>query len=108
MTAIRLRMESFIIGRKNSPVSFNLSEINNADDGAKVNVISDLGRITRKLGFFTVHTGSTMKILPDGRNAHITQRPSSLWLQLCTYFNIKKLKSSETGFLVIVEPVNKR
>jgi len=62
------------------------------------NVVSDLGRITRKLGLFTV-----------GRNAHLTQEPSSWWLpRLCPYFNIKELQSSETGFLVIVEPINKR
>jgi hypothetical protein len=73
------------------------------------NVISDLGRITRKLGLFTVHTGPAMKVLPDGRNAHLTQEPSSWWLsRLCPYFNIKELQSSETGFLIIVEPINKR
>ena len=73
------------------------------------NVISDLGRITRKLGLFTVHSGPAVKVLPDGRNAHLTQEPSSWWLpRLCTYFNIKELQSSETGFLVIVEPINKR
>jgi hypothetical protein len=50
-----------------------------------------------------------MKILPDGRNAHLTQEPSSWWLsRLCTYFNIKELQSSETGSLIIVEPINKR
>jgi hypothetical protein len=73
------------------------------------NVISDLGRITRKAGLFTIHSGPAMKVLPDGRNAHLTQQPSSWWLpRLCNYFNIKELQSSETGFLVIVEPIDKR
>lgn len=73
------------------------------------NVLSDLGRITRKLGLFTIHTGPAMKVLSDGRNAHLIQEPSSWWLpRLCTYFNITELQSSETGFLVIVEPINKR
>jgi hypothetical protein len=58
------------------------------------NVISDLGRITRKLGLFTVHTGPAMKVLPDGRNAHLTQEPSSWWLsRLCTYFISKNCKA---------------
>ena len=35
MTAIRLCMERLIPVRKDSPVSFNLPEINNANDGAK-------------------------------------------------------------------------
>ena len=73
------------------------------------NELSDLVRITRKLGLFTTHTGLIMKVLSDERNARLTQKPSSWWLPLlCNYFSIKELKSSETGFLVIVEPINRR
>ena len=73
------------------------------------NVLSDLGRITRKIGLCTIHTGPAIKGLLDGRNAHLIQKPSSWWLpKLCIYFNIKELKSSKTGFLVILEPISKR
>jgi len=45
------------------------------------NVIEDLSSITTNYGFFTVHMGPAGKTLPDGRNAHLIQKPSSWWLE---------------------------
>src|SRR5215213_8036185 len=44
------------------------------------NVLDDLQRLTSNIGVFTVHTGAAAKLLSDGRNAHLTQRPASWWL----------------------------
>jgi tetratricopeptide (TPR) repeat protein len=44
------------------------------------NVLDDLARVTRKLGFFTVATRPAVKVLADGRNAHLTQQPIEWWL----------------------------
>jgi hypothetical protein len=68
-------------------------------------VLGDLKAITRKLGFFSVHTGPATKVLSDGRNAHIIQQPSSWWLpKLCEGFEIVHLERSAGGFWVITEP----
>jgi len=69
-------------------------------------VLQDLSKITTKIGMFTVHTGPAVKVLADGRNAHLIQKPASWWLpQFCQYFEIKELQSSPEGFLIVVEPV---
>ena len=68
-------------------------------------VLNDLQKITRKLGFFSVHTGPAVKVLADGRNAHIIQQPSSWWLpKLCERFEIAHLQRSPGGFWVVTEP----
>ena len=68
-------------------------------------VLLDLKEITRRYGFFSVHTGPAIKHLPDGRNAHLIQKPTSWWLpKLCQYFEISHLQRSEGGFWVITEP----
>lgn len=71
------------------------------------NVLKDLHGIVSKIGFFTVHTGPAIKVLPDGRNAHLIQQPSSWWLKRLTdYFEIRHLQTlpSATGFWLVVEP----
>jgi hypothetical protein len=68
-------------------------------------VLLDLSKITKRFGFFSVATGPAGKTLPDGRNAHLIQKPSSWWLpKLCQYFEIVQLGSEGKGFWVIVEP----
>ncbi|MBM3530746.1 MAG: hypothetical protein FJX62_21925 [Alphaproteobacteria bacterium] len=68
-------------------------------------VLLDLKDITKGIGFFSVHTGAAAKTLPDGRNAHIIQKPSSWWLpRLCEHFEIAQLQRSPGGFWVLAEP----
>jgi hypothetical protein len=43
------------------------------------NVLDDLKRVTAGLGVFTVHCGPAVKLLSDGRNAHLTQQPIEWW-----------------------------
>jgi len=44
------------------------------------NVLDDLKRVTAGVGVFTVHTGAAVKVLSDGRNAHLIQQPPDWWL----------------------------
>jgi hypothetical protein len=68
-------------------------------------VLLDLKEITKHLGFFSVHTGAALKHLPDGRNAHLIQKPASWWLpRLCQHFEIGYLARSPGGFWIIAEP----
>jgi len=69
------------------------------------NVLDDLHRITTRYGLYSVHTGPALKVLADGRNAHLTQKPSSWWLpRLCQRFEIDALNKTAGGFYVLVSP----
>ena len=68
------------------------------------NVLDDLKRVTAGVGVFTVHTGAAVKVLSDGRNAHLTQRPPSWWLpKFMERFELNTFCRTNTGFYVIVE-----
>ena len=65
------------------------------------NVLDELQSITPRLGFFSIHTGPAIKVLSDGRNAHLIQKPSSWWLpRLCQRFEVQALDLSPGGFFV--------
>ena len=60
------------------------------------NVLLELSKITPNLGFFSIHMGPAAKILSDGRNAHLIQKPSSWWLpRLTRYFEVLHLQSHQ-------------
>jgi hypothetical protein len=69
-------------------------------------VLADLQRIMPKIGFLSIHTQAAVKVLPDGRNAHLTIEPASWWLpKLCRYFEIHQLQTHRLmgqGFWVLV------
>lgn len=67
-------------------------------------VLDDLRRVTARIGFFTVHTGPAIKILSDGRNAHLIQRPYDWWLpKLIERFDLVQFVRDAHGFWVGVE-----
>jgi hypothetical protein len=68
------------------------------------NVLDDLRRVTAATGVFTVHTGPAVKILPDGRNAHLIQRPASWWLpKFMDRFELELFNRTPNGFWVVVK-----
>jgi hypothetical protein len=68
------------------------------------NVLDDLRRVTAGVGVFTVHTGAAVKVLPDGRNAHLTQQPPDWWLpRLMQRFELVQFGRMPQGFFVGVE-----
>jgi hypothetical protein len=74
------------------------------------NVIDDLSKIVTNFGFFTIHMQAAKKMLSDGRNAHLIQKPSSWWLgKLIKYFDILHLETTNNkkGFWVFIKPINK-
>jgi hypothetical protein len=72
------------------------------------NVIDELATITTTLGFFSIHMGPAGKVLADGRNAHLIQKPSSWWLpRLTEHFEIMHLQRHQMmgrGIWLVVEP----
>ena len=70
------------------------------------NVIADLERVTKKVGFFAIHTGPALNVLPDGRNAHIIQEPARWWLQhLIRRWNVEAFERDTYGCWAIVTPL---
>jgi hypothetical protein len=68
------------------------------------NVLDDLRRVTVGVGVFTVHTGAAFKHLPDGRNAHLIQRPPAWWLpKILERFELATFYRMPNGFWVGVE-----
>jgi len=68
-------------------------------------VVAELAAITQRIGFFSIATGPAGKVLSDGRNAHLIQKPSSWWLPiLCEHFEIAQLGRDRLGFWVVSEP----
>lgn len=66
-------------------------------------VLDDLQRVTRWIGFFTIATEPAMKTLPDGRNAHLIQQPMEWWLpKLWTRFQLHSFQRRDDGFMVLV------
>lgn len=75
------------------------------EPGLLDNVLNDLARLVLRVGVFTVHTGPAAKVLPDGRNAHLIQRPAAWWLpQFMTRFELVQFNRTPQGFWVGVEP----
>lgn len=67
------------------------------------NVLNDLERVTEAVGFFTVHCGPAAKVLQDGRNAHLIQKPPEWWLpKIMERFELQNFARTESGFDVIV------
>ena len=71
-----------------------------------MDVLDDLKRVTANLGLFTIHTGEAMKILPDGRNAHLTQQPFSWWQDKLEQ-RFKVIKHLEFNNTIVVLVQNK-
>ena len=70
-------------------------------------VLDDLQRVTERLGVFTIHTGEAKKVLSDGRNAHLIQKPLEWWLpKIMDRFKLKSLNTNSSGFYVVVKNVH--
>jgi hypothetical protein len=68
-------------------------------------VLLDMRRVTRKMGYFVIHTGPASKTLPDGRNTHLIQRGEAWWRKnLAKFFTVGKILTSGPLLHVIVTP----
>ena len=68
------------------------------------NVLDDLQRVTAGIGVFTVHTKPAVKVMSDGRNAHLIQQPPAWWLpRLLDRFELETFNRMPMGFWIVVE-----
>src|SRR5688572_9190678 len=53
-------------------------------------VLDHLVSLTESFGFFSIDTGPAKKVMADGRNAHVLQRPPEWWLpRIMCRFNLQ-------------------
>lgn len=59
-------------------------------------VLDDLKRVVERYAFFNVATHPARRILPDGRNAHLTVQPMSWWAEkiLARWPDAKQIEDS--------------
>lgn len=68
-------------------------------------VLMDLRRVTKKIGYFVIHTGPASKTLADGRNAHLIQHGEAWWEKnLAQHFTVAKIMKKGPELHVIVSP----
>ena len=67
-------------------------------------VLDHLRELTQEIGFFSISTGPAKKTLPDGRNAHVLQRPAEWWLpRLMCRFDLRTFQvTGDDQFYVVV------
>jgi len=67
------------------------------------NVLDHLCSLSEALVFLSIDTGPAVKVLQDGRNAHLIQEPISWWLpKIWQRWDLQTVQqSTETGFYVV-------
>lgn len=67
------------------------------------NVLDNLSSLTEVIAFLTIHTGPAVKVLSDGRNAHLIQQPMEWWLpKLWSRWDLHTVqRDRDNGFYVI-------
>lgn len=69
-------------------------------------VLDHLEAMTEFVLVATVHTGPAGKVLQDGRNAHLIQKPMEWWLpKIWERFTIQTVQATESGFMVVAQKV---
>lgn len=68
-------------------------------------VLTHMSLLTRKLGFLVIATRPAQKNLPDGRNAHLIQKPPDWWLKrIESLWKISQWEPSREEIIAIVYP----
>lgn len=74
-----------------------------------IDVLLDLKRCVRQVGYFTIHMGPASKTLPDGRNTHLIQRPRAWWeKRLRKIFRVGKIFEEGPILRVVLGPIPKK
>lgn len=69
-------------------------------------VLAELNRVTQEVGLFVVHLTAAKKTLPDGRNAHLIQKPADWWREKIAEagFSIEEQSGNEHEAAFVVKP----
>ena len=67
-------------------------------------VLNHLKKLVNGFGFFSVHTGPAVKVLDDGRNAHLIQEDFRFWLpKIWKRFHVHSFTHVPQGFYCVVQ-----
>lgn len=67
-------------------------------------VLDALVSKTGRFGFLTVHTGPAVKVLDDGRNAHLIQKTPRWWLpKIMARWQVATYQRMDNGFWVVCD-----
>lgn len=65
------------------------------------NVLDDIKRLAQEFVFLTIHTGPAVKVLSDGRNAHLIQEGPAWWLpKIMDRWDMQTFQTTRGGFFV--------
>lgn len=66
-------------------------------------VLKDIARVTNKIGYLSVAHRAALKVLPDGRNAHLIQEPFAWWKEkIAGLFEIiDESESTKTSIFIV-------
>lgn len=68
------------------------------------NVLDHLRDLSPAWAFMSVHTGPARKVLSDGRNAHLIQKPPEWWLpKFFSRWRVQQFQATNTGFTVLCQ-----
>lgn len=70
-----------------------------------LDVLGDLRRCVKQVGYFVIHTGPASKTYADGRNTHLIQQGMDWWnIALQQYFTVGKIYMKGPELHVVVGP----
>jgi hypothetical protein len=87
-----------------------LDVLEHIEEGCIDDVLDHLQALTESIGFFSIDTGPAKKVMEDGRNAHVLQRPPEWWLPRIMarfdlqHFQVVWTEGEHKKFFVIVHP----
>jgi len=66
-------------------------------------VLDHIASLAEGVAFLSIHTGPALKVLSDGRNAHLIQQPMMWWLpKIWDRFELQTVQAtSEHGFYIV-------
>jgi 2-polyprenyl-3-methyl-5-hydroxy-6-metoxy-1,4-benzoquinol methylase len=71
-------------------------------------VLYALASKTGQFAFLTVHTGPAVKVLDDGRNAHLIQQPPAWWMpKIFDRWSVATYQPMDNGFWVICDDLDR-
>ena len=65
------------------------------------NVLDNIRALAKSFVFLTIHTGPAVKVLSDGRNAHLIQEDAEWWLpKIMDRWSLQTFQRTQGGFFV--------
>lgn len=65
------------------------------------NVLDNIKALAKSFVFLTIHTGPAVKVLSDGRNAHLIQKDAEWWLpKIMDRWSLQTFQRTQGGFFV--------